>query len=131
MHNRRSYYDAKQVNPPENRDVVLKRPHTLLLMSSVAGGLAKRGAFTGAFANQIAKADGRTNVLEMVNRAKIEMKKSHSGDDQEQFPEEISTLQKSLFIPPPLLPGIKNTDGEQSTRTTDALIQSIVNETSI
>ena len=49
--------DASRANPDQEH-IVLTRPHTLLLMSTVARKPAKRGAFTGALAKQIAKADG-------------------------------------------------------------------------
>ena len=68
-------------------------------MSTVAGGYAARGAFTGAMARQFAKADGRITIDEMVNNAKIDMKKNE-GDDYKQTPESRNTLQKSLILPP-------------------------------
>ena len=68
-------------------------------MSTVAGGYAVRGAFTGAMARQFAKADGRVTIDEMVNNAKIDMKKNE-GDDYKQTPESRNTLQKSLILPP-------------------------------
>ena len=68
-------------------------------MSTVAGGYAVRGAFTGAIARQFAKADGKVTIDEMVNSAKIDMKKNE-GDDYKQTPESRNTLQKSLILPP-------------------------------
>ena len=70
-------------------------------MSSVAGGFAIRGAFTGAIARQFAKADGKITINDMVTNAIIEMKKYATDDDvQEQAPESRNTLQKILILPP-------------------------------
>ena len=83
------------------KHVTLTRPHTLLLMSSVAGGFAIRGAFTGAIARQFAKADGKITINDMVTNAIIEMKKFATDDDVlEQAPESRNTLQKILILPP-------------------------------
>ena len=79
--------------------VVLKRPHTLLLMSTVVGEMAVRGAFTGAMARQFAKADGKTTILEMVTNAVMDMKRNE-GDPYDQSPESRNTLQKNLVLPP-------------------------------
>ena len=79
--------------------VVFKRPHTLLLMSTVIGKMAVRGAFTGAIARQFAKADGKTSIYEMWTNAVIDMKKNE-GDPHDQSPEERNTLQKNRILPP-------------------------------
>ena len=94
-----SEHDARRTSPEDSKYVVLSRPHTLLLMSTVAGGYAVRDAFTRAMARQFAKADGRVTIDEMVNNAKIDMKKNE-GDDYKQTPESRNTLQKSLILPP-------------------------------
>lgn len=82
-----------------HRHVVLTRPHTLLLMASVVGGLAKRGEFTGALAKQIAKADGKVNIIEMVQNSIIDMN-SGKSEAHEQTPISRSTLQRTLILPP-------------------------------
>ena len=70
-------------------------------MSSVAGGFAIRGAFTGAIARQFARADGKITINDMVTNAIIEMKKDTTDDGvQEQAPESRNTLQKILILPP-------------------------------
>lgn len=71
-------------------------------MSSVFGGKAVRGAFTGALARQIAKADGKTYLNDMVTNAFIDMKKQEA----DRYPgtlEPRNTLQKSLVLPPGMM----------------------------
>ena len=65
--------DAKAGNPPESKYIVLRRPHTLLLLSSVSGGMAVRGAYTEAFTHQMSKSDGRLEIEQMQSRARIYM----------------------------------------------------------
>ena len=92
-------------------------------MSTVAGGYAVRGAFTGAIARQFAKADGRVTIDEMVNNAKIDMKKNE-GDDYKQTPESRNTLQKSLILPPT---GLKQTHQQgHSSQSKRELIEKII-----
>ena len=91
--------DARKTVPEEERFVMLDRPHTLLLMSTVAGGYAIRGAFTGAMARQFAKADGKLTINDMVTNAIVDMKKNEE-EGYGQTPETRSTLQKSLILPP-------------------------------
>ena len=94
-----SQLDAKGSYLNDNKFVELDRAHTLLLMSSVVRGYAKREAFTGAMARQFAKADGKTTIDEMVIAAKIDMKKSEE-EGYNQSPEARNTLQKNLILPP-------------------------------
>ena len=68
--------------------IVLERPNTLLLMASVAGGYAKRGAFTGAMARQFAKADGKTTIEGMVTNAIRDMKEKETQDFNQNLNEE-------------------------------------------
>lgn len=82
-----------------HRHVVLTRPHTLLLMASVVGGSAYRGEFTGALAKQIAKADGKVTILEMVENSIIDMNRRKSKAHQ-QTPFFRNTLQRTLILPP-------------------------------
>ena len=91
--------DAGAWNPDDHKSVILDRPHTLLLMSAVTGGVAIRGAFTGAMARQFAKADGKTTINDMVTNAIIDMKKNEV-EGYDQAPEARNTLQKSLILPP-------------------------------
>ena len=91
--------DAKAGNPPESKYIVLRRPHTLLLLSSVSGGMALRGAYTEAFTHQMSKSDGRLEIEQMQSRARIYMQKNHPGSSS-QIPEMRSTLMKMLKLPP-------------------------------
>ena len=111
-HSTSSASDAGRWNPDDHQSVILDRAHTLLLMSSVVGGYAKRGAFTGA----MAMADGKTTIDEMVMEAKIDMKKNEEKG-YNQTPESRSTLQKSLILPPAdFKPDYLQSRGYQSKR---------------
>ena len=79
---------------------MLDRPHTLLLMSTVAGGYAIRGAFTGAMARQFAKADGKLTINDMVTNAIVDMKKNEE-EDYNQTPEarKVSFCHQSISNP--------------------------------
>ena len=61
-------------DPDSNQHITLTRPHTVLLMSTVRGGVAYRGAFTGAIATQLSSSDGITDIYSMHNRAVAVMK---------------------------------------------------------
>ena len=82
------------VIPHHNKHVVLRRRHTALLMATVTGGLAYRGAFTGAIANEFRGADGKKDICSMFISA--------AADDacREQCPEFKMTLDKTLILPP-------------------------------
>lgn len=101
--------DAACGDPSKKPYVVLDRPHTLLLMSTIVGETSVRGAFTGAIARQFANADGKTTINDMVTNAVIDMKKDED-DGYDQAPESRNTLQKSLVLPP----GIGSSDLPQS-----------------
>ena len=92
--------DARQGCAPEveGKHIVLQRPHTLLLLSSITGGSAQRGLYTGALADQIASADGKTTIEEMQSRARVQMLQQHP-DCSWQIPEMRSTLLKRLVLP--------------------------------
>ena len=92
--------DARRGNPPlEKHSIESTRPHTLLLMSTMArGGPAKRGAFTGALAKQIAKADGRTPIYHMIAEAKVDMDRTITDN---QTSEVRDTLKRKLVLPAP------------------------------
>ena len=79
----------------ESKEIELKRPHTLLLMSTVAGGYATRGKFTGALSRQFAGADGVRPIEEMVTSSIRGMKQTGIS----QNPEQRNTLQKRLILP--------------------------------
>ena len=93
------HIDANSANPNEERHIEMTRPHSLLLMSTLAGGMAVRGAFTGALGSQIAKVDGITPLRQMIESAIIEMENKYPRA-KGQTPEERSTLMKRLILPP-------------------------------
>lgn len=84
-----------------DRHIVLLRPHTVLLLATVAGGLALRGTFTGALADEIRRADGKTDICAMFNRAVNSMMRNGPAD-YSQTPELRATTSKDLFLPPAL-----------------------------
>ena len=68
-------------------------------MSTVSGGSATRGAYTCAFVEQMAKADGVTSITDMEARARTEMLKTNPNCEG-QVPEARTTLMKPLALPP-------------------------------
>ena len=56
-------------DPHSYRHIVLTREHTVLLLATVTGGVAYRGAFTSAVADQIRAADGKTDICTMFCKA--------------------------------------------------------------
>ena len=82
------------VDPHYNKHIVLRRRHTALLMATVTGGVAYRGAFTGAIANEFREADGKKDICSMYISA--------AADEacREQCPEFRMTLDKTLILPP-------------------------------
>jgi hypothetical protein len=80
----------------QRNSIVLDRAHTLLLISTVVGGMSERGAFLGAIADQIKQADGKTSMHDMTTNAIWCMKKKGYSQD----PEVRSTLQKMLILHP-------------------------------
>jgi hypothetical protein len=87
-----------QVNDPHsNKHIVLRRPHTVLLLATVTGGLAIRGAFTGALADQIRAADGKTDIYSMFNRAVNSMIRNEPACVG-QTPEIRATTDKNLIL---------------------------------
>ena len=90
--------DASMGDPSSKEHIELTRPHTLLLMSTVARGPAKRGAFIGALAKQIAKANGRTSIYDMIAEAKVDMDRTMTKN---QTPDVRDTLMRKLVLPAP------------------------------
>lgn len=85
--------------PDLQRDqhITLTRHHTVLLLATVRGGIAYRGAFTGAMADEFRAADGRKDIYEMFRSAVDNMRKSRYW--HKQCPEFRSTLRRSLVLP--------------------------------
>ena len=82
------------VDPHHNKHIVLRRRHTALLMATVTGGVAYRGAFTGAIANEFREADGKKDICSMYISAAAD------SACREQCPEFRMTLDKTLILPP-------------------------------
>ena len=91
--------DARAGYPTESKVVTLKRPHTLLLIASVTGGYAKRGAYSCAFAEQMGLADGVISITDMETKARTEMLKN-DPECKDQTPDMRNTLMKKLVLPP-------------------------------
>ena len=49
-------------DPLSNQHITLTRPHTVLLLATVRGGVAYRGVFTGAMADEFRSADGKKDI---------------------------------------------------------------------
>ena len=92
---------SQTTDPHLNKHVVLTRPHTVLVLSTVTGGEAIRGAFTGAIADQIRKSDGNTSISDLFDRAVGNMKKSEPMC-ADQWPEMRKVTDKILMLPPVL-----------------------------
>ena len=70
----------------------------MLLLSIVTGGLAIKGAFTGAIADELRKSDGKTYIYSMFTLTVNKLVRSQSL----QRPEMRSTADKFLVLPPAL-----------------------------
>ena len=83
----------------DNKHIVLTRPHTVLMLSTMLGGEAIRGAFTGALGAEICLADGVKDINSMFNNAVHRMQR----DDPlcvNQWPEIRHITSKNLILPP-------------------------------
>jgi hypothetical protein len=89
---------AMRSSPAENTHIVLERPHTLLLFSSLRGGFAKRGAYTDAMAQQFKHANGKSDIHDMHAKAVLKIREQY-GDKQ--TPEFRSTLKFRLILTRP------------------------------
>ena len=93
--------ETDPARPTQTLHVILTRPHTVLLLATVTGGVAYRGVFTGAMAQQFGQSDGKMDIYEMFTGAVASLEK-------QQIPEIRATLTKKLILPPP----IERTDSE-------------------
>ena len=87
------------IDPHNNKHILLRRPHTVLLLATVTGGIAIRGAFTGALADQIRAANGKTDIYTMFNRAVNRMIRNDAAC-RDQRPEMRITTDRNLVLPP-------------------------------
>ena len=60
----------------KNQHITLDRHNTALLLATIRGGVALRGVFTGAMANQFRKADGKKDISTMFYDACAEQERS-------------------------------------------------------
>ena len=81
----------------------------MLLLGTVTGGLAIRGAFTGAIAEVVRRSDGKTDICEMFHKAVDNM------SDEEQTPEMRATTKKLLILPPAVSRNLMATGGASGT----------------
>ena len=88
------------VIPTQALHITLSRPHTVLFLSTVTGGVAYRGVFTGALAEEFRRADGLTDVYTMFTRA-VETSVIKIPT---QTPKLRTTLQKQLIPLPAIRP---------------------------
>ena len=91
----------------------LTRPHTLLLMSTVAGGTALRGAYTREIARQFSQADGKTSIQDMNCDAVQRL----NGGYQWQVAESRCTLIRGRLVFPK--PRCTSGQGQANLRSTD------------
>ena len=90
--------DALPTSGDSAGHITLTRPHTALLLSTVAGGTALRGAYTGAIADQISKSSGKTDINSMHTAAVKQVQQTFSLN-HDQIPELRHTLDKTLIMP--------------------------------
>ena len=81
----------------EESRITLERPHTVLLLASLRGGYATRGAYTNAMADEFRKVDGKSDIYEMHSRAVVSMQRKVKIHVT-QTPEFRSTLAKRLVL---------------------------------
>ena len=85
-------------DPLSNQHITLTRPHTVLLLATVRGGVAYRGVFTGAMADEFRSADGKKDIYAMFNSAAAEVAATLGCENQD--PKFESTTKKTLILPP-------------------------------
>mgnify|MGYP001792504309 FL=1 len=88
-------------DPHRDQHITLTRPHTVLLLATVRGGVAYRGVFTGAMADQFRSADGEKDINTMFTlAASLTVQKLVERNVPEQTPKLESTTNKFLILPP-------------------------------
>ena len=97
-------------SPDLHNHIRLTRPHTLLLMSTVAGGTALRGAYTREIGRQFCQADGKTSIPDMHCDAVQRM----NGGYQWQVAESRCTLIRGRLV----FPKPRCTSGQANSKLT-------------
>ena len=88
-------------DPHRDQHITLTRPNTVLLIATVRGGVAYRGVFTGAMADQFRSADGKKDINAMFTLAANSTRQRSDGLlAAEQIPKLESTTHKFLILPP-------------------------------
>ena len=88
-------------DPHRDQHITLTRPNTVLLLATVRGGVAYRGVFTGAMADQFRSADGKKDINAMFTLAANSTRQRNDGSlAAEQIPKLESTTHKLLILPP-------------------------------
>ena len=82
-------------DPHRDQHITLTRPNTVLLLATVRGGVAYRGVFIGAMADQFRSADGKKDMNAMFTLAANSTRQKH-----EQIPKLENTTHKFLILPP-------------------------------
>ena len=86
-------------DPHRDAHITLTRPNTVLHQATVGGGLACRGAFTGAMADEFRSADGKKEIYSMFVSASARVKQG-AYHGAYQIPKLESTTDKHLILPP-------------------------------
>ena len=85
-------------DPLSNQHITLTRPHTVLLLATVRGGVAYRGVFTGAMADEFRSADGKKDIYAMFTSAAAKVAATPGCENQDKRFE--STTKKTFILPP-------------------------------
>ena len=94
-----SHTHSARVSTLYDQHMQLTRPNTVLLLATLTGGRAVRGAFSGAMADQIKAADGKRDIYQMFAKACKQMRKNYRNSEI-QTPELRSTLpEPPVFLP--------------------------------
>ena len=94
-------------DPQKDQHITLTRPHTVLLLATVREGVAYRGVFTGAMADEFRTADGKKDIYTMFNTAATAMEGLIPEGHSAQNPEFRSSTKKMLVFPPALFTAIQ------------------------
>ena len=87
-------------DPHRDQHITLTRPNTVLLLATVRGGVAYRGIFTGAMADQFRSADGKKDINAMFTlAANSTRQRIDESPGAVQIPKLENTTHKLLILP--------------------------------
>lgn len=89
----------------------MKRPHTLLLMATSHNGIAVRGKYTGAIAEQVKLADETTHIIDIHEKAAASI---CGRSPLNQMPSFHSTLSKKIYLGKRFIPNKDSGDSKLS-----------------